>query len=169
MSTRQQQLEQCKAPIAHQTLTPNPKPEPEPLTPPPSPNPNLNPNQAEIVRQTGFARDAIAFFEAPHPDPNPNPNQNPNPNRNRNRNRNPNPHQTRHPRSKLNDKDIEHRAMPRKHFDDFCTGDPKHGKPAEVDECGDADAVPLARACVAEGLKRAAVPDKEPEKIEPYP
>ena len=104
MSTRQQQLEQCKA---------------------------------EIVRQTGFARDAIAFFE------------------------------TRHPKSKLNDKELEQRAMPRKHFDDFCTGDPKHGKPAEVDECGDADAVPLARACVAEGLKRAGVPEKEPKKIEP--
>ena len=106
MSTRQQQLEQCKA---------------------------------EIVRQTGFARDAIAFFEA------------------------------RHPKSKLNDKECEQRAMPRKHFDDFCTGDPKLGKPAEVDECGDADAVPLARAYVAEGLKRAAVPEKEPKKIEPSP
>ena len=110
-----------------------------PRTPNPNPNPNLNPNQAEIVRQTGFARDAIAFFEA------------------------------RHPKSKLNDKECEQRAMPRKHFDDFCTGDPKHGKPAEVDECGDADAVPLARACVAEGLKRAAVPEKEPKKIEPSP
>ena len=140
---------------------PNPHSEPETRTrtstPNPSPNPNLNPNQAEIVRQTGFARDAIAFFEAPNPDPNPNPNPNPN--------RNPNPNQGRHPRGKLNDKELEQRAMPRKHFDDFCTGDPKHGKPAEVDECGDADAVPLARACVAEGLKRAAVPEKESKKI----
>ena len=98
VSTRQQQLEQCRA---------------------------------EIVRQTGFARDAIAFFEA------------------------------RHPAKKLSDKDLEHRRMPRKHFDDFCSGDPKAGKLAEVEECGDTDAVPLAQACVAEGLKLAVVAEKE--------
>ena len=88
------------------------------------------------MRQTGFARDAIAFFEA------------------------------RHPKSKLNDKECEQRAMPRKHFDDFCTGDPKHGKVAEVDECGDADAVPLARAA-AEGLKRAAGRRRSPRRSNP--
>ena len=102
VSTRQQQLEQCRA---------------------------------EIVRQTGFARDAIDFFEA------------------------------RHPKKKLNDKELEHRAMPRKHFDDFCSGDPKAGKLAEVEECGDADAVPLAQACVKEGMTLAVVAEKEFKKM----
>ena len=106
VSTRQEQLEQCKA---------------------------------EIVRQTGFARDAISFFEARHP--------------------NVDKHR------RLDEKQLEHRAMPRKHFDDFCTGNSKLGKLAEVEECGDADAVPMAQACVAEGMTRAAVADKEFKKM----
>ena len=80
----------------------------------------------EITRQTGYARDAIKFFEG------------------------------RHPSHSLDPKHAEQRKMPRQHFDDF--------QQKEIADCGDEDAVPMARRCVEEGMKRPTVAEKEFKK-----